>query len=242
LPADVTPVGKGRNRSVGAILAFVGMAAVALSVLRLADRQSPAPGVPSSGHVVFVDTVGWYGRTPDEVAALTEYELTIDALPGSLPLQLGAWIGADRPHDPAVDRYLDHPDVSLERTYWRQDGEIVWLTAFGSRGARSFHLFEHTPETCYPLGGWAVSEFGHYAVPMGPRPLPLNRGVATGANGDLVFLYFYLWNSPERASERGVLTFRVASPVTRTPQLTTAVLAEDFLPLILGPTIDWSRF
>jgi hypothetical protein len=220
-------------------LAAVALAAIAL---RLASGRAPAPDVRASGSVVFVDTVGWYGRTPDEAAALSPYELTIDALPGSLPLHIGDWVGADRPHDPAVDRYLDHPDVSLERTYWRKDGEVVWLTAFGSRGARSFHLFEHTPETCYPLGGWVVREFGRYAVPMGPRPLPLNRGVARGASGDLVFLYFYLWNSPDRASERGVLTFRVASPVTKTPALTTTMLIEDFLSLILGPTMDWSRF
>lgn len=218
------------------------LAALALAATHLARRQMPAPERPAAGRVVFVDVVGWYGRSPDEVAVLTPHDLTIDGLPEGLPMSLGDWRGADRPHDTAVDVYLDRPDLTLERTYWRPDGEVVWVTAFGSRGAKSFRLFEHTPETCYPLGGWAIERFGRELVALGPLPLPVNLGVASGPEGQMVFLYFYVWDSPDRDSELGVLTFRVAAPVSGAVARTRAMLTEEFLPNMLGPTIPWSRF
>jgi len=214
----------------------------ALLVTRCARAVPPPREPPPSGRIVFVDTAGWYRRTPDEVAVLTPFDLTIDGLPAGLPLTLGPWQGAERPHDAAVDLYFRRPDVSVERTYYRADGEIVWLTAFGSRGAKSFHLFEHTPETCYPLGGWSITAFGPAGIPLGPLPLPVNQGTAVGRDGSLVFLYFYVWDSPDRDSERGVLTMRVASPVTASTDATRTMLASDFLPRLFSSTVAWSRF
>ena len=243
--AESAPLAAGKSRgSLTARKTVVAAALVLLAVLvvRMARRPEPVPNREATGLVVFVDTAGWYGRTPNEVAVVTPHELTIDALPASLPLTLGPWSGADRPHDVAADLYLSYPEVSIERTYWREDGEIVWLTVFGSRGAKSFRLFEHTPETCYPLDGWSVGVFGPILLPLGPRPLPVNRGIALGPDGELVFLYFYLWNSPDRDSDRGVLTCRIAAPVSATAERTLAMLADDFVPLLLGPTIAWSRF
>jgi hypothetical protein len=226
----------------------LGLVLLALAGARLVRRQEPVPPPPATGRIVFVDTAGWYGRTPDEVAVLTPFDLTIGGLPAALPLQLGPWQGFDRPHDTAVDVYLDRPELSIERTYRRSDGQVVWLTVFGSRGPKSFHLFEHTPETCYPLGGWAVQRFGTALLPLGPLPLPVNQGVAQGSKGSLVFLHFYVWDSPDRDSDRGVLTFRVAAPVTPGSSSTSAaagtlaLLAQDFVPRFMGTTVAWSRF
>lgn len=216
------------------------LAAIALSLG--ARREAPVPPAPTDGRILFVDRAGWYRRTPDEVAVLSPFDLTIDGLTESLPHALGAWTGFDRGHDPAVDEYLRDPDVSMERTYYRDDGEIVWLTAFGSRGAKSFHLFEHTPETCYPLGGWRIRTFGTARIPLGPSPMTVNHGVADGPEGGMVFLYFYVWDSPTRDAERGVLTFRVAAPVRRDAEATLAMLSREFLPEMFSTTVAWTRF
>lgn len=218
------------------------MVSAAIVLARAVDRPPTPPPAPSSGHVVFVDTAGWYVRTPDEVAAVTPFDLSLDALPASLPLSLGDWQGAERPHDPAVDRWLRRPDVAIERTYTRPDGETVWLSAFGSRGPRSFHLFEHTPEGCYPLGGWRIERIDTARLPLGPLPLAVNRGVAAGASGRLVFAHFYVWDSPARDSARGVLSVRLAAPVRRDDATTMAALTGDFLPRLFPTTLGWARF
>lgn len=206
-------------------------------------REPALPIVPpAAGSVVFVDTAGWYRRTPDEVAAITPFDLTLDGLPQGLPMEIGAWQGAARAHDPAVDLWFNDPDVVIERTYTRPDGEIVWLSAFGSRGDKSFHLFEHTPETCYPLGGWLIDHLEIGRLALGPRPLPVNQGVASGVQGHLAFMYWYVWTSPARDAPRGVLSMRIATPVTRDPAASLAMLADEFLPEIFPRTLTWSRF
>ena len=191
---------------------------------------------------MFVDTAGWYLRTPNETAVLTPLDLTLDALPASVPMTLGQWHGADRVHDSAIDVFFQSPDVSLERTYYRSDGELVWLTAFGSRGPKSFHLFEHTPETCYPLGGWRITSFGPGDIGRGPQPLTVNLGTADGPEGEMVFLYFYVWDTPARDAERGVVTFRVAAPVSSDTGQTLAMLREEFMPELFSTPVAWSRF
>lgn len=228
-----------------AALAIVGLAAA----LWQRERASAPPIVegvgPAPRHVVFADVEGWYRQTPSEVALATPVDWSLEALPGALPLELGPWAGGEREHDPAVDEWFRDPPVSVERTYRREDGELVWLSAFGHRGKRSYHLFEHTPDTCYPLGGWAIERFAprRLALGDGPRPLTVNHGVARRADGrQLVFLYLYLWDAPGRDPERGVLSLRLAAPVSATPEATLAMLERDFLPQLFVTTLPWRRF
>lgn len=204
--------------------------------------QDDLPPAPGGGAIMFTDVAGWYRRTPDEAAVITPFDLTLDGLPAGLPMRLGDWTGRARRHDPAVDRWFRDPDVVIERTYTRPDGELVWVSAFGSRGDKSFHLFEHTPDTCYPLGGWAIESLDIARMPLGPRPLAVNHGTARGGRGQLVFMYWYVWDSPARDAARGVLSIRVSAPVRRDPQATLAMLAEDFVPRIFPRTLAWSRF
>ena len=113
--------------------------------------------VTQSLHPVYRGSAqGWYGRTANEVALRSPVDWSIGALPAALPQLLGPWRGEDRTPDPEVDVWLRNPDVAIARTYRGPNGALVWLTAFGSRGGHSYHLFEHTPDTCYPLGGWAI--------------------------------------------------------------------------------------
>jgi len=233
----------GRRRLATRLALAAGLLGLGLLAMWRADRPKDLPRLPRArGSVVFVDVAGWYRRTPDEVAVITPFDLTLDGLPGGLPMVFGMWRGESRAHDPAVDVWFRNPDVSIERTYSRDDGEIVWLSAFGSRGDKSFHLFEHTPDTCYPLGGWEIDLLRVHKLPLGPRPLPLLHGTASGADGRLVFLYWYVWTTPARDAEHGVLSIRLAAPVTRNPGATLAMLAEDFVPEIFPQTLAWSRF
>lgn len=227
-------------------LAWLGAACILLLAIlgrRWLERTPPPPPAPSPTlSVVFVDTEGWYGRSSQEVAVASPIRLGLDDLPAGLPLNMGPWSGRDRPPDPEVARWFDKPEVVIQRTYTRADGERVWLSAFGSRGTKSFHLFEHVPELCYPLGGWKIDQFGLARLPMGPRALPVNHGVASGPEGRLVFLYLYVWDSPARDPDRGTLSLRLAAPVTGSPEATFAVLVQDFIPQLFSRTLPWNRF
>lgn len=242
--SSASPAARRRQRRL--LGAAAALFAAALIWHRAADRPAPAPVAPAGGHVVFADTAGWYGRTSAEVALRSPIDWSLGALPAALPHRLGPWQGEDRAEDPAVDVWLRDPDVSIARTYRRSDGALVWLTAFGSRGGRSYHLFEHTPDSCYPLGGWAIESFGARTVPLpgGPRPLPVNFGTAHRAatDGTLVFVYLYLWDHPGRDPERGVVSLRLAAPVRGTADDTAALLTGDFLPRLFPATLAWRRF
>lgn len=254
LPADVgapVPIGRqakarqrralGRSMARWLALVFVALGSLATLWLRRAPGD-PLPDRPPEGNIVYLDVQGWYGRSAAEVAARTPYDLTISGLPGGLPLRVGHWQGEDRPHDPAVDRWLDQPDVALQRTYRRADGHIVWLSLFGSRGKKSYRLFEHTPESCYPLGGWHLDRSGVWKLPRGPRPLPVNYGLARNSDRQLVFVHLYVWDSPARDPSRGVISLRLAAPVISSPGAAVAAVTQDFLGVLFPSTLPWRRF
>jgi hypothetical protein len=193
---------------------------------------------------VYADVAGWYERTADEVAVISPFDLTLDGLPESLPYELGTWVGEDRPGDEDIGRWLADPEVAITRTYSRADGAVVWVSVFGNRGDRSFHLFEHTPFTCYPLSGWAISDAGRVKVAMGPRPLTVEMGTAASAEGELAFATLYLWRSPSRDARDGILSLRLAAPVLgdMTSEDARAILTDEFLPLLFTTTLPWSAF
>jgi hypothetical protein len=215
----------------------------------LAGRPS-APATPAvaqtgPGYVAFLDIEGWYGRTPDEVAAVGPFDLALGALPGSLPLTIGAWRGEDRQPDPAVREWFGDPPVAIERTYWRADDEVIWLSAFGNRGDPSFHLFEHTPETCYPLSGWRIRTLEPARVPMSPRPITVNAGEAVNGSGAaLAFAYVYVWTDPARDPENGVVSLRLAAPVLGDRSLADArrLVEREFLAELFTTTLPWTGF
>lgn len=72
----------------------------------------------------------------------------------ALPLELGAWQGEAVPIESAVENML-RADFNLQRAYRRAEDDVVWLYVgyYGTeRGGRP----EHTPDVCYPAGGWEI--------------------------------------------------------------------------------------
>jgi hypothetical protein len=221
-----------------------------------ASTPMPERGRSEPGHVVYLDIEGWYRRTPDEVAALSPFDLSLDALPASLPLVIGDWQGAEREPDPGVREWFGDPPVVVERTYWRAEDEIVWVSAFGNRGDPSFHLFEHTPETCYPLSGWNIRSMTRKRIAMGDtadgsesgprlRPITVNAGEAVDASGaELAFLYVYVWSDPSRDPATGVVSLRLTAPVVGGRDIAHArrLIEHDFLRLLFESTLPWTGF
>jgi EpsI family protein len=84
-------------------------------------------------------------------------ELRVDAAPlAALPHRFGVWEGRDVPLENEVESML-RADANIQRAYQHPVGDVVWVYVgyYGTaRGGRP----EHTPEVCYPSGGWQIAE------------------------------------------------------------------------------------
>ncbi len=227
-----------------ALMAGAGVVALAWLGVRTTKVAAAPIQAPSDTYVLYADVAGWYQRTPDEVAVVSPFDLTLDQLPSSLPFSIPPWQGEDRAADDDVALWLADPEVAVTRTYTRADGAVVWLSAFGSRGDRSFHLFEHTPITCYPLSGWVIDDLALVPLDIGPRSLTVQMGRATATDGELAFATVYLWRSPSRDASEGIVSLRLAAPVVgnMTYADARAALTDDFLPRLFLTTLPWSPF
>jgi hypothetical protein len=233
--------------------------------LSTAARPLPAPeGTTTPGaetYVYFLDVEGWYRVTPYETVVRSPYDLraeTTEAMAAALPATVGRWqqAGPDRyvGDDPAVVYYLKNPTVALERTYRDETGRALTLVLIGNKGADSFLLFSHTPETCYPGRLWQVVDSRRESAVLetaapnsGPEPQPmyaqylLTRQAQTGER--LMVLYWYLWPDPRRNSQDGVLSVRVN--LFLLPGETEEAALErawDFVRQLFPSTIPWERF
>jgi len=211
-------------------------------------RMNPLPQLPDddatmeTAHLFFLDTEGWYRITDRETAVLSPYDLRIDALPEALPMEIGPWRGEELPVSSVVQVWFDNPDVAFQRAYRNDRGDLVWLSVFGSRGPKSFRLFEHTPKTCYPLAGWFISREDVDAIPIGSGRFYAQRGFAGNGEQQLVVLYWYLWDNPQRDPADGVLSFRVSTPIRTTEAEALRVLKGEFLPYLFTDVVPWHRF
>jgi EpsI family protein len=83
--------------------------------------------------------------------------LQVDGAPlAALPHRVGAWVGRDVPLEQEVESML-RADANLQRAYLHPIGDVVWVYVgyYGTeRGGRP----EHTPDVCYPAGGWRIAE------------------------------------------------------------------------------------
>jgi hypothetical protein len=214
---------------------------------RVADDE-PAP----PEHVYFVDVEGWYQITSRETAVRSHYDLTgttTDEMARRLPPSVGDWekTGEDRfiGDDPAVVYYLKNPTVALERVYKNQDGRQVTLAVVGNEGEDSFLLFSHTPETCYPGQLWQIVEGGIESTLLDDRPMYAQYLLTehTPTHQRLLVLYWYLWGSPERGSEDGVLSMRVNLFLAQDQSPEDALTdAWDFVRALFPTTAPWTRF
>ena len=214
------------------------------------DSQSPMAQAPE--YVYFVDVAGWYRLTPYETVVRSPYDLTADnteAMAVAIPTTLGEWrqVGQDRyiADDPGVVTYLKHPTVALQRTYQDPSGQKLTLVIIANEGEDSFLLFSHTPEICYPASLWQVIENRQESALLDDQPMSarylLTQHTQTGKR--LAVLYWYLWNSPQRDSQDGVLSMRV-NLFLHPGQSEEAALARawDFVRWLFPSTIPWERF
>ena len=73
---------------------------------------------------------------------------------GTLPHELGGFIGEDLPIEAAVESML-RADFNLQRAYQHSLGDLVWLY-LGYYGTERGGTPEHTPDVCYWANGWEV--------------------------------------------------------------------------------------
>ena len=216
-----------------------------------AEETSPEAGAPPE-HVYFLDVEGWYRITPYETVVRSHYDLSGDsteAVAAAIPTDLDEWkqVGTDRyvGDDPAVEFYLNHPTVALERTYRDPLGQELTLTIIGNKGEDSFLLFSHTPETCYPGRLWQVTENRRESAMIDDQSMHaqylLTEHAETGQK--LMVLFWYLWDDPQRESRDGVLSVRVN--LFLPPGASEEVMLDrawQFVRLLFPATVSWNRF
>jgi EpsI family protein len=202
-------------------------------------------GAPSdASEVVIVDVEGWYRRTPHERALATavDFSLREDLFEG-IPRVLGPWRadGEDSPMGSAVDEWYDNPEVAVTRGYQNDQGETLFFSIIGSRGGKSFHLFEHTALTCYPGSGWRIVDVGLESIDIGDSSVNVQRVVTDKDQLRRVVLYWYLWTDPERTPDDGILSITLHANVAESDEQTLASLKE-FYRLLFPALMPWRRF
>jgi len=195
-------------------------------------------------HVVIVDVEGWYRRTSYEraLASAVDFTLREDMFDG-IPGEIGPWRseGEDAPMGAAVDEWYDSPEVAMTRAYRSEGGDTISLSIIGSRGGKSFHLFEHTALTCYPGSGWRIVDVGLESVDIGGSSVSVQRVITEKDQLRRVVLYWYLWTDPERRPENGILSMTVHANVGQSDEETLETL-EDFFRRLFPTVMPWRRF
>ena len=213
------------------------------------SEASQSARVAATYHLFHVDIAGWYRSTPDEVVVLSPFDLRLSALPDSLPMTLGTWQGEELGSDQEIEDLYAEPDLVTRRRYQGADGRGFWLTAIGSRGAKSFRIFEHTPPICYVSSGWETEGDDAHRVPLQQGALPVRRGVFQAEGVTRVVYYWYQWDGPSRDPTSGVTSWRLTADAasggakaggddTRDAE---AVLTE-VVSLLFEETLPWNRF
>jgi hypothetical protein len=193
--------------------------------------------------VVLVDVEGWYRRTTYERALSTAIDFTLrEDLFEGIPGELGRWRSetADSPMGSAVDEWYDNPEVATTREYRDDSGNTLFFSIIGSRGGKSFHLFEHTALTCYPGGGWRIVDVGLESIEIGDSSVSVQRVIAEKDETRRIILYWYLWTDPERVPDKGILSVTLHANVSESDEQTLTSL-KDFFRLLFPAVMPWRR-
>jgi EpsI family protein len=214
-------------------------------VATVADPAEAAQAVPSDAtNVVIVDVEGWYRRTQYERALATAVDFTLrqDLFDG-IPKELGDWRadGLDSRMGGSVDDWYDNPEVAVTRQYTDSSADSLFFSIIGSRGGKSFHLFEHTALTCYPGSGWRIADVGLESVDLGESSVSVQRVIAERDQVRRVILYWYLWTDPERVPDNGILSLTLHANVTGSDEETLQSL-KGFFKLLFPAVMPWRRF
>lgn len=193
--------------------------------------------------VVIVDVEGWYRRTPHERALATAIDFTLrDDLFEGIPWELGRWRSgdADSAMGATVDEWYDNPEVAVTREYRDELGNSLFFSIIGSRGGKSFHLFEHTALTCYPGSGWRIVDVGLESIDIGDSSVNVQRVVTEKNQLRRVVLYWYLWTDPERVPDSGILSVTLHANVSESDEKTLESMKE-FYRLLFPSVMPWRR-
>lgn len=230
-----------RHVALLAMVILAGVGTVLVSARSTPPVPSPQPEtttVPLYSYLI--DVAGWYEITPNETAVASPINLSIDGLK-ALPTSVAHWKGTPYDFGAAVDEWFENPDLALSDLYQDDRGHQAWFSTFGSRGRKSYFLFEHTPITSYPAAGWTLVENGVAPVPIGSSRIFVQKATLTKDGERRVVFYWYLWPDFNRDPEQGVLTMRLHIPVVTTDEDAVAAGA-DFLRTLFPQVIPWHRF
>ncbi len=195
-------------------------------------------------YVVIIDVEGWYRRTSYERALATTVDFVLrEDLFDGIPREIGPWRAEDpgSPMGPVVDEWYDNPEVAITREYNDEEGHRIFFSIIGSRGGKSFHLFEHTPLTCYPGSGWYIVDVGLESINVGGSSVSVQRVITEKNRSRRVTLYWYLWTDPERQPDNGVLSMTLHADVAQSDEETLEAL-KDFFRLLFPAVMPWRRF
>jgi len=229
------------------IFVLVGLAAV-MSVVISRREVPPLPSagaitpVTGSRYTFITDVAGWYQITPNEAAVESPFGFALYAGAEDLPLHIGNWWGEEVTVGREIDEWLETPEIALRRTYVNPAGQRLWLSVFGSRGEKSYRLFEHTPVTSYPAAGWTLLTEGLAAVPSDGGNFTVQRAILTQGSLRRLVYFWYLWKDPQRNPEAGLLTVRLHADVADGNDAATEAAAQSFLRLIFPRVLPWHRF
>ena len=230
-----------------ALIAFLALGASATLLQRGHESDPIAQDQNTEPRYVFhIDVADWYRTTPDEVVIVSSYDLRPSALPESLPLTLHEWQGTNLGPDEEIETWYAHPDLVVRRCYEDGAGHLLWLTIISSHGPKSFHLFEHTPHTCYHSQGWTVLQDDIHKIALTGGTFPVRRGTFerrfSGHEGTKhVVYYWYQWDSPRRDAAEGMASWRLTTDAGEDSAI-AEVRLDDLLRLLFDEVVPWNRF
>ena len=139
-----------------------------------------------------------------------------------------------------MDEWYDSPEVAVTREYRDELGNSLFFSIIGSRGGKSFHLFEHTALTCYPGSGWRIVDVGLESIDIGDSSVNVQRVITEKNQLRRVVLYWYLWTDPERVPDSGILSVTLHANVSESDE-TTLESMKEFYRLLFPSVMPWRR-
>lgn len=223
------PVGVGYWLAVGMALLMMGAA----MMLTTANPLSAAIlGTPSAlrPELVYVADLDFWQRTPRETNVAATAYFDLDHNLNDVPMQVGDWVGVDKPEENQEVMILLEPEQYVQRLYENSNGQRIWLTMVGGRNSQPFHA----PDICYDADGWQYS--------LGSRAVSLAAGGEIhglylhahkflpqyNSEAEHVVFYFYLFPNEGRTLDDGIVLFKLTSNRTGTVEETLA-LQENFI-------------
>lgn len=199
-------------RSFILILLFVGGLAAFFSSDFSPFAGNAVQSSQDSGYSYIADVDLWH-RTNRETAvnSITRFDLTHDL--NDVPMNVGVWRGEERPETNVEVMILLDPEQYVQRLYWNDQGQHIWLTMIGGRSSQPFH----PPDICYDVDGW---NYNLSSVPIELEGGGQIYGMWMEAQKqfpdqdrltDHIVFYFYLFPDRTRQYQDGIVLFKLTS-------------------------------